>query len=216
MRDTDRLIESIVRDLVPARRIPALRLAVVGVLGVGFVAAALWIGLRGARPDLAGPGGNWSANLIGLGLVAVGGLLAAMASSVPGRHTATRVGLALAAVGVALCAGAWGWVAAGGAPAHPRWDGLLSCTGAATLLAIPVGVVATLWIAWTAPRWPLASAAFASAGSVALGVSAIHATCPSDDPLHVLLWHALAPFSGGALLWLALVSLRRLAVRRFG
>jgi hypothetical protein len=135
---------------------------------------------------------------------------------VPGRDSATRVGLALAAVGFGLCAGVWGWIAAGGAATHPWWDGVLSCTGPATLLAIPAGVVATLWIARTAPRWPLASAAFASAGSVALGASAIHATCPIDDALHVLVWHALAPFSGGALFWLALVSLRRLAVRNSG
>lgn len=213
MSDTDRLIESMVRSLVPVRRIPPLRVALAGALAAGVVSAALWIGLYGARPDLFGPAPSWSANLVGIGLMAVGGLVAAIASSVPGRHAVTRIGLALAAVGLAVCAGIGGWVARGGPAGHPWWHGVLSCTGVATLLAIPVAVLALLWIAWTAPRWPVASAALAAVGSVALGASAIHVTCPIEDPLHALLWHALSPFSGGVLLWLALVSLRRLVVR---
>ncbi len=95
---TSELVERLSRELRPVQRIPRLRQAagVVALLWLGVGALAL--ALRGLRPDLLQqlqPASAFVVILMGLGLIAVGGVVAALATSVPGREGAARVSLGL-------------------------------------------------------------------------------------------------------------------------
>lgn len=212
-RDADRLIEQLSRELAPVRRIPRLRSAAsVVLLGAALVALAL-LALQGARPGLipfALPLES-SAILAGLLLVGLGGTAAALGGSVPGRERVARAGSAGLAAGLLLAAGAGFSLllhARGLARLGLDWSGLQCLLRAGTLALVPALLLAG-FVRWAAPARPLAALAAAAGGALGFGAVAVHLSCPSDEPVHLAAFHALAPVLGGVVLWALLVLLRR-------
>ncbi len=203
---TSRLIERLSGDLQPVRRLPRLRAAGAGVALLALSAAALALGFRGPRADLLdalarSPG--FAAILAGLALVAVGAIVAALASSVPGRERAARVGLAAGLLGV-LLAGVVGGVlvASGSRPLGPpaSWSTDLECVAVSCLLALPPALGLLAFASRGAPYRPLLAALAAATGAVAAGALVVHLSCPCSDARHLILAHAFAPVLGGLLL----------------
>jgi hypothetical protein len=219
LRTAEEQIRELAQDLAPVRPIPPLRVALGAALALGLVAlAAHWLlGGPGLRP-----GGSavsslaYLGTLAGLVLVTVGALAAAFAAAVPGREAAARLGARVATAGVALAAaaGLWGIVSGEGLAAGERITDCLSCIGRAlTLGAAPV-LLAFAFIVYAAVRRPGAGTALALAGGVALGAAAVHATCPSDSPMHWLLAHTLAPVVSVLMLTAPLTALLARRTRR--
>lgn len=197
-RTAEEQIRELARDLAPVRPIPPLRAALAAAVALALVSlAAHWLlGGPGLRPGgTAVSSLPYLATLAGLALVAFGALGGALAAAVPGREAAARLGARVAVTGVlvAVVGGIWGIVVGGGMAAGERITDCLSCIGRAlTLGAAPV-LLACSFIVYAAVRRPGPGTALALAGGVALGAVAVHATCPSDSPLHWLLAHTLAP-----------------------
>jgi hypothetical protein len=82
-----------------------------------------------------------------------------------------------------------------------------------TLGAGPV-LLACAFIVYAAVRRPGTGTAWALAGGVALGAVAVHATCPSESPLHWLVAHTLAPVMAVLLLTAPLTTLLARRARR--
>jgi len=218
-RSAEEQIRDLTRDLAPVRPIPPLRAALGAAVALGLVAlAAHWLlGGPGLRP-----GGSavsslpYLTTLAGLALVALGALGAAFAAAVPGREAAARLGALVAGAGVvlAVAGGLWGLIAGAGLAGGVHIIGCLSCIGRAlTLGAAPV-LLACAFIVYAAVRRPGAGTALALAGGVALGAAAVHASCPSDSPLHWLLAHALAPVVAVLVLTAPLTALLARKARR--
>ena len=209
------LIHALADDLEPVRPIPRLRTLLAGLAATWVVVAGIAIAVKGLRDDwleLAltpfGTGGLF----LGLGVLGVGGLVAAIALSIPGREAAAKLGVGAALVGLAYAAGV-GTVLFVQSPivewtGNPRGD--LTCLG----IALAVGLVPGLGIAAFAGRAaafrPLVLALAAAAGTAALGAAAAQAMCPSEDLRHLMLGHLFAPGVGALVLTLPLlVALRR-------
>lgn len=208
-------IRELVRDLRPVRAIPPLRAAAAAALAVFLlIVAAGWL-LGGLQPrpstDPAWSDPSYLAALVGLGLVAFGALGAALASAVPGRERALRLGVRLAALGVVTAV-------AGGIAGLARGDlgfggeelaACATCMSHALGLGLASSLLACGFIVYAAMRRPNLGAALALTGGVALGAVAVHVTCPSDSALHQLIAHSLAPLGAAALLTLPLAALLR-------
>lgn len=214
----DGLIAELAADLQPVRRISRLRTVALGVLLGAGLGGVLVLVISGFRPGLlelaADP--QFLAVFAGLCLMAFGGLAAALGSSVPGRERLGRSGEAALGLGLILAAGT-GFLLYAGSRAMPPlepgwgWIGMRCLLKAGALAVVPVALLAR-FVARAAPFRPLACLAASAGGALAFGAVAVHLSCPNDEALHVLLFHALAPLLGGAVLFGALyllVPLRR-------
>jgi hypothetical protein len=205
-RSTEQLVHELAQDVPPVRPIPCLRRVMAAVVIAWVIAVALMWLLSGLPPDLlrSAPWGDpkFTAVLVGLGCMALGATLAALAAAVPGRDDVATASGGVALLGVALAAGGGLWALVG-TTASPGEMGLtsgLSCMGRACGLALLPVLVASLFLARGFAHRPLLSAGFAVAGSVALGALVVHASCRMGGALHVLLGHALAPLLLGFVL----------------
>ena len=205
---TSELVERLSQELRPVRRIPRLRQAagVVALLWLG--AGALALALRGLRPDLLQqlqPASAFVVILMGLGLIAVGGVVAALATSVPGREGAARVSLGLGLGGVMLASLVGAILIlreAGPAPLACPFENDLACFTVACLLALPPALGVLAFVSRGTPYRPLIAVLAAATGAVALGALLVHVSCPESNPRHIILSHALAPLGGALLLTL--------------
>ncbi len=218
-RTAEEQIRELARGLAPVRPIPPLRSALAAAVALGLVAlAAQWL-LGG--PGLRAGGAVASslpylATLAGLALVAFGAIGAALAAAVPGREVSARLGALVAAFGLvlAIAGGLWG-IAHGGAPAAGEdLRACLSCIGRALTLGAAPALLACAFIVYAAVRRPGLGTALAIAGGVALGAAAVHATCPSDSPLHWIVAHTLAPIAAVIVLTAPLAALLARWTRR--
>ncbi len=212
-RTAEEEIRELARGLAPVRPIPRLRSALVAAVALGLLAlAAQW--LLGGPGLRAGDVGTWLtppylATFAGLALVALGAIGAALAGAVPGREVSARLGARVAAFGLvlAIAGGLWG-IAHGDAPtAGADLSACLSCIGRAFTLGVAPMLLACGFIVYAAVRRPGLGTALAIAGGVALGAAAVHATCPSDSPLHWILAHTLAPIAAVIVLTAPLAAL---------
>jgi len=212
---TERLIDELTHDLPPVRRVPPLRWALVAVL-------AIWSGLVGAVLLASGGRVGLFAELVsspifggvGLGLLvtAVGATAAAIASGVPGREAAVRLGMGAALAGaiggVVCCLVGIASVGLGfGSPVAT--DAV--CLGYTALFSlVPAFTVGLLVLrSWVAR--PLLAAALALLGTAALGALTSQLSCPFAGPRHLLLGHVSPP-----MLIVALGSLpAAMLIRRF-
>ncbi len=219
MRQTEELLERIVRDAEPRRAIPRIRVTLSLLAGLSALVAALylrfWVGLR---PDFTV---RMSGDLrfaeiwLGLLLLAGGAATWAIAASVPGRGALERVGRGVACVGALL-----GFLVApvaillqtGAAGVHANTHDFFCMGGAFRIAALP-GVALIGAVLWAAPAHPARAALCAALGTGALGAAVIHATCPDADPSHWMMGHALAPLVGAALVALPVWALGRLQRR---
>lgn len=212
-------IRELAQGLAPVRPIPPLRSVWAAAVALGLLSLAAHglLGGPGLRPGGAVASGlAYLATLSGLALVAFGALGAALASAAPGREDSARRGSRLAAFGLVLgvAGGIWGAVAGDAALAGEKLGDCVSCIARAlTLGAAPV-LLACAFIVYTAVRRPGPGTALALAGGVALGAAAVHATCPSDSPLHWLLAHTLAPVAAVLVLTAPVSALLARGTRR--
>jgi len=206
-RPTEQLVDALSGALEPVRPIAPLWRQVLA-LGAAWAlcaaVAAIWIGVR-PHANL-GRGAESDALAATLALLGASGLTAGIASRVPGRER-----LALAA-GAALAAGL-GIVAIlclsrSGSLFEAGWFAAdAGCVRRALLLGIPTGLLAAALALRGAP-WRARSAALALAiGAAGAGALLVHLGCPSQDPRHWLLAHALAPLASGGLAGLALARI---------
>ena len=183
-----------------------------GVFLMGVVNALNELGLR---PDLTevlqqpfGPGGVF----FGLGLAGLGGLVAAVAMSVPGRESLARAGLLTSLFGMAVAAGL-GTLLILRSPLIEAGTSLgtdLNCLTIACAVALLPSLGIMAFAGRAAPLRPLVLVLAAAAGTAALGAVTAQASCPSLDPGHLMLGHILAPAVGALVLAVPLlVALRR-------
>ena len=216
--NTTQLIGRLAEDLAPVRRIPRLRQAVLGVIALWLVMGALLLALQGVRPGLLevlAPDSGFVVILIGLGLIASGGVLAALATSVPGRETAARVSLALGLGGVVLAGGVGAILVlreAGPVPTPCPFANDVACFAVCCLVSLPPALAVLTFVSRGAPYRPLLAVLAATTGAVALGALLMHVSCPTTSPRHLIVWHALAPLTGALLLTLPFrAALKRVA-----
>lgn len=212
VQSTDERIHELVQDLRPVRPIPPLRAASAAVVGIFLlIVAGDWLlGGFTLRPgtDAAWSHPSYLAALFGLVLVAIGAASAALASAVPGREGALRLGVRVGALGllVAVAGGLRGLVRSDPQFSKQEIAACVSCMSRAVQLGIASTVLACAYIVHAAMRRPSAGAA--------LGAAAVHTTCPSDSALHQLVAHTLAPLFAAALLTVPLAALLRRWPRR--
>ncbi len=218
-RTAEEKIRELAQGLAPVRPMPPLRAALAAALALGLVAtAAQWLlGGPGLRAGGAGMSSlPYVATLAGLALVALGAIGAALAASVPGRGAAAGLGARVAALGLvlAIAGGLWGIARADAAVAGVDLRACLSCIRRALTLGAAPTLFGCAFILYTAVRRPGLGTALALAGGVALGAAGVHATCPSDSPLHWILAHTLAPVAAVIVLTAPLAALIARRTRR--
>ena len=209
--ETDVYIEALAGVLRPVQRIRSVRLVAgtVGLLAlfVAGVAVAL-LGLRTnvlASPPLVG-------GVAGFLMLGVGGLVAALGASVPGRRDLSRMGLA----GIALALAIWAVssiAALGGevvGPFDSMWfSAIFTCLGLASSIGFIPAVALLAFVIGAFPYRPALAGGIGAASMVAFGAGAVHLTCAHEGVFHVTLGHVIAPLLGGALFGAALVVFRR-------
>lgn len=204
-QSTEQLLRELARDVPPVRRTPPLRVGLAVVLAAWAIAVAAPWALR-SPPEPLLRGIPWDdafylGVLVGLGALAIGATLAALAAAVPGRERACGASRGAALVGVALAAGAG--VAAVLATGSGGIDELASsgaCIRHAAALAVLPALAASRFIARAAAGRPVRTALVGVTGAAGLGSVWVHSSCRAGGALHMLVGHALAPVLLGLLL----------------
>ncbi|HKJ25116.1 MAG TPA: NrsF family protein [Myxococcota bacterium] len=214
-RETADFVRELARDVTPVERLARLRGGVLRVLAPWGVLALGALALKGVSATFADPArwaSGFGAVLAGLSLVGVGGVVAALATAVPGREATARAASALVALGLLVSVGLGGFLLHGDpATASPASVGSdLRCLVLAFAIALLPMAGALLYVARAAPAHPAVALATVGAGCVALGALTAQIGCTDPAFRHVLVSHALAPAIGAAVLFAPL----RLAFRR--
>jgi len=216
-QQTGELIQELAAELVPVRPIPPMRVVLAGVIGIWLLVAVAGLAILGRNPALLDELADWrgvGAVFLGLGLAGIGGMVAAIALSIPGREGVVRTALATSLGGMALSAGiATALLMRSPVAALPAsWRGDLTCLG----IAFGVALLPALGIVWfagrAAPFRPLMVTLAAAAGTAALGSVVAQAQCPFLDMRHLLVAHVFAPGIGALVLSVPLL----IALRRVG
>lgn len=203
---TSRLIQTLTRNLQPVRRLPRLRVAVTLALLIAAVTGASLLAVDGLRADLPSmlrSSMGFSVIVVGLALVALGGVVAALATSVPGREPAARAGLIMGLVGVGLTTVVGSIFLLRGPAAfapEPSYLADVNCLSVSCLLSLPPAIGVLAFISRAAPHRLLLTVLAAVTGTVALGALAVHLSCPCVGARHLILGHALAPAMGAMIL----------------
>lgn len=209
--ETDDYIAILAGILQPVRRIRSLRLVAATVSLLALFVAGVAAALLGPRADVLASlplvGG-----LAGFLMFGVGGLVAALGASVPGRRDLSRMGLA----GIVLALAIWsfsGLAALRGGMVGPfdsMWfSATFTCLGLATSIGFIPAVALLAFVVGAFPFRPAVAGGIGAASMVAFGAGAVHLTCAHEGVFHVTLGHIIAPLLGGALLGAALVVFRR-------
>jgi hypothetical protein len=195
-RSTEEIVARLADDLAPVRPVASLgvqALAVAAAFAASAAIAAAWLGVHPL--DALGRGVVSAALFGALAWIGAAGVALALAARVPGREHLARGGAIGTALGVATVLAltltapltAAETLAQGGTPCFPR----------SLALAIPCGALAALFSARGAPWRPRAAGIGVGLGAVALGALLVHASCPSQSPVHWLTAHALLPLATG-------------------
>ena len=215
-RTPEERARALAATLEPVRPIPPLWVAWSAALGVALLSLAAQWALGGAGPRPVGMAGPLDvATLVGLVAFGLAGVAAALASAVPGREGLARAGTWAAAAGLALAlaAGLWGVVATDVPTVRSALRACLACIAHSLGLGAASALAVGAFVAWAAPQRPARTAALAIGGAVAVGAAAVHATCASENAMHWLLGHTLAPVFFAALATLPLAWLLARAKR---
>ena len=216
---TERLLQNLSQGLVPVRRIPRIRVALVGVAIAFAAAVALDARLAHPMPDFGRAvwGGFASVSvLFGLAAAAAGGIVAALSRALPGREPDGQVALGVALVGLllAVAGGTGASLLAGRSDLHLAVQPSAMCIVRSTALGLLPALVMCLFLGWAGGRRPLVGAALALLGALGLGAGFVHASCGLGDALHMLVGHAAAPLIATSLLVAPLVLLVRWSATR--
>ena len=199
-QSTDRLLNSLVDDAQPVRRIyPLVRVAI----GVAVAYVICWaIGVHWMAGDGTGKAlGEALTDGFFVGLVTslAGATGHALACREPGREGAARVSWALLAMGV-VATGVTFVVRSGDHMGALSLHAEMQCAEHAIGLGlVPAAVL--LFVVFGGWRGrPLAASVAAAVSGVSLGALMVQMTCPSDGAWHVMLGHYVVPLAAGAAL----------------
>jgi hypothetical protein len=219
---TSDVIAELVRDLRPVRPLPVPRVRVAQWVAVAAArAAAVVVGL-GVRPDLSTAAVTvaFQAHVVFLMAAAAGSAAAALSLAVPGERQprwlrATPIAATLAWGGW-LAAELMTHAAAGGGvwPISPGWG----CVAKAFAVAIVPGGALAAMVVRAAPLDWRAPVALAALAGTAVGALGVEVTCPLDNPMHLLLWHAapvlVTVLAAMSVCWAVMTVAERMGLRR--
>lgn len=193
---SDALIDQLAGGLTPVRR-HDLRRDVLILAALAIVEVAIYVAVRGMRPDMDMAMGLmsfwWKAASLGI-LAIIGGATALRAfDPVASPRRGLRRFAAAAAVALAI---GWAIDAArvGGTALLARLDpheGML-CVGAVVILSLPALLAFAVLMRRGAATDPAGTAAAVGLTASAWGGLVFVLACPHDDPLYVALWFTVA------------------------
>jgi hypothetical protein len=191
------LVDRLVADVGPVRRLWPPRLRTLVWLGVGLTVLAWSVG-GGGRPDLAAELGHPGFVVQVAALLVAATFLAtlAFAAAVPGRAP----GGAQLLLAAAIALGAW--LMPAGCPAETDLslarfvDMALACERRTTLLAVPSLTVLLIGIRRGAPLRGALAGSLAGAAAFLLAAANMRLVCPIDTRLHLVVGHSLPGLAG--------------------
>jgi hypothetical protein len=204
-QSTDAMIRELAATLAPVKPLGRVRDAVLIALGVSLPFYGFWIFSSGVREQFAGgtpPSFVYSIVALLLLAVAAGGVVAGLASAVPGREDAARLGrkvlfaalmLGFLVLGFQLSSRSETWAAS----ILDVSGSSLQCAMAAAMLSIPSALLLGRFTLRGAARHVPISLALALVGGMGVSSAAVHLTCSHPAPIHLILGHGFAPFAGG-------------------
>jgi hypothetical protein len=196
-RSSEELVAELAGSLEPVRPVAPLRGQLAAIAGVWAATGAALLAFAGARPvAVAARGAASVAILVALALLGGAGATIGVASRIPGRERVVRAASAVLLAGAGLLLAVLAQLAGG--PLGPELLArALPCIDRSLLLALPPAAAVGLLAARGAPWHVQMSALGVALGASALGGLLVHLTCPSPDPWHWLLAHAVVPALGG-------------------
>lgn len=204
-RRTSDLVADLVGALEPVRPLPALRWQMAILAGAWVVTALVVAAWQGLHPGLVLDRGTSSAGIaVGLALLAISALVAAIATRIPGRERAVKVAVGGGVLSLGLLLAVWiGMIGTSvGSIFHAGED--LRCVGHASLFSAPSGLVAGFLAARGVAWRPVATGFTLALGAAAAGALLTHLSCRSEDAWHWLFGHTVGPLligvAAGALL----------------
>jgi hypothetical protein len=196
-RSTEELVAGLVDAIEPVQRVSALRWQLIRVAAIWAATASLAAVWMSMHPLAVLQRSGISASIaVALTLLGFAGLTLGLALRIPGRErlasaAAGGIALGLGSIG-AMALALPGSVADAGSLAQ-----CMNCAGHSLLLAIPSGLIA-MAVALRGASWRPALTGLALAtGATSLGALLVHTSCPSQDPWHWLIAHALLPVLAG-------------------
>jgi hypothetical protein len=219
---TNELISELVRDLRPVQPLPVPPVRTAWWILVAAASATAAVAALGVRPDLSPAAMTmaFQAHVFLLAGAAAGSAASALSLAVPGERRSRW----LRSMPVVAVLGWIGWLIAE-LVSHAAADGQLrpigpgwGCVAKAFAAALIPGGVLAVMVARAAPlewRSPVALAALAGAAVGALGVEV---TCPLNNPMHLLIWHAapvlVTVLAAVSFCWAVLTLAERVGGRR--
>lgn len=220
--ETRQVIQGLVADLQPVvpLAVPSVRLR--RWISIALAAGAVVVGILGLRDDLAAallspPFLRHSMLLLA---AAVASASAALTLAVPGERP--PLWLRTAPVTAILTWAAWlaAELMTHAAAGNDVWasSGGWGCVGKAFAVGLVPGVALAVMIGRAAPPRMQGAATFAAMAGAAVGAFGVEVTCPLNNPMHLLLWHA-APVATTVMVaslgcWAILTALERAGIRR--
>ena len=190
---TDDLINQLAGNVAPVKRLkpPCFRFALWLAVSLLYVAVLLAnFGLREDLPDmLRSPIFIWQIGLMALLSVLAG--LIAFTISIPGRAfpPAAKYSVVLLA-GIFLATLAFLSCADPNSHAGEGWG----CSKHLTMLGFVPAAIMIFMLKFTAPMQRLWTGILLGLAMIGISAAAMYLSCPSNDPLHVLVWHILPGF----------------------
>lgn len=210
---TDDLVRRLTRELRPVRRVPRLRTVLLGTGIAGLTALAVAVLVRGVDPALVADRlGDpvFTGVLLALLVLGPASAVGALAASIPGREVARRVAADVACLAAGAVLVPVVLLALRDPDFGRGFSGGLACQAWSLGLGLLPMVPVVVFVARALPRHPWLTAFGAGVAGVAVGALVVHLSCPSRDPAHLLIAHALTPVLGGLLLSLPLLCLWRI------
>ena len=192
---TEHLIRQLVADAAPVRPLRPIFVRVAGWFLLGLASLAAVMLMMGVRRELGDAGdridfGFEAALLVGTAIAAAVG---ALTLSIPGAAQDARVRwlpVGLAILCVLVAAGEIAYAAATGAPAG-RLTFAWHCVYKTTAVATVPAAMLFLMVRRGAPLHAGWAGLLAVLAAAAMGVLGANIICPTDRPVHMLLWHVL-------------------------
>ncbi len=200
-RSTDDMIRELSRDLPPVTPMRRLREVALMTLGISLPFCVYRLATSGLNDSMAGiesPSVVFTLVLAILVLVAIGGLVAALAGAIPGREKTSRLGLRLCLVALAVATSALGYALAfEPTPFVEIAKSSVGCALGAAMLAVPAALFVTRFVVRGAADRISTATGLATAGGMGAAAAVVHASCPHPEALHLVMGHGFAPFAGG-------------------
>ena len=187
-------------------------LAAIGLAGLGACTVFFAV-LSRDQPLPFVPEPRYWVAIIGMSVFALGGVCAALGSSVPGRDAVLRTGVFAMLSGALITAAASAVFMlrlSDGEVGGTFWSlASLVCLGSASLVGLPAAALLTYFCARGFPHRPFWSLGAGAFGLVAFGALPVSISCGDHSIYHVVFAHLFAPLSAGVVSWLGLWALYR-------